>query len=149
MNYNPIIEKIHQQITTILGTKEWDLKVKETHTSFSEKLNTGTYELLLYGPAVPATIASFQLVPMINCCGICVSTQASVNINYQHRGLGTLLNQTRIDIARYLGYGLLLCTDVENNLPQRKILEANGWKDVYKFINPRTKRNIFISVINL
>ena len=94
-------------------------------------------------------VAEFELYPMISCCGICVSTKSRVIPEYQQRGLGTLLNSLRIDVARYLGYGVLLCTDVVTNEAQRKVLKANGWKDVHEFLNPRTRNRVAISVINL
>jgi len=94
-------------------------------------------------------IAEFTLVPMIGCCGICVSTRASVIPEYRGKGLGTLLNLLRIDIAREAGYSILLCTDIEKNEYQRKILRANGWRDLTSFINKRTKNHVYISCINL
>lgn len=94
-------------------------------------------------------IAGFELHPMINCCGICVSTRAFVKEGYRGKGLGEALNSIRIDISRTLGYGLLLCTDVESNEAQRKILKKNGCTDIYKFVNPRTKNTVILTVINL
>lgn len=143
-----IVEKYREQINKILGLNQWELTETRTKMDWSQKLDTGMYQLVqTFGKK--EKIASFELYPMIHCCGICVSTQASVAPQYQGRGLGTLLNSLRIDIARFAGYGLLLCTDIESNTYQRKILARNGWKDIHKFINPRTKNTIFVSVINL
>jgi hypothetical protein len=152
-NMEPITDKIKETLNAVLQRNDWDLYNTSNKVSYSEKLDVGRYELRLPIPVsthYPYTIiASFELHPMINCCGICVSTKAEVNFSYRRRGLGTLLNSLRIDIARYNGYGLLLCTDREKNEPQRKILEANGWRDIYKFVNPRTKNTVCITVINL
>ena len=142
-----VVEKITLQLNAILQTDKWSLVVNGYKDyNLSEKLDLGEYKLDLEGVG---KIASFKLVPMPNCCGICVSTQANVHKDYQGKGIGTLLNSIRIDIARYLGYGCLMCTDVERNESQRRILSRNGWKDVYKFVNPRTQNTIFVSVINL
>lgn len=144
MSEKSISDKITEELDKILmpGWKLINTKYKCAH---SEKLVAGAYQLLVAG----REIASFELVPMINCCGILVSTQAYVDKAWRGQGLGRLLNTIRIDIARFLGYGVLLCTDVESNASQRKILQANGWKDIHKFVNPRTNNTIFISVINL
>lgn len=141
----PIQQKIKDQITAVLRGVQWTLTNTTHKAEYDQKLDVGKYELK-FGTT---TVASFQLYPMINCCGICVSTQAEVAPEYRGRGLGTLLNSLRIDIARYLGYGLLLCTDVDSNEYQRRILKKNGWKDIHTFLNPRTKNKIHISVIGL
>lgn len=144
-NEKEIVEKYRVQIDACLEATNWTLTHTETASPYTEKLWTGSYVLELLGHKV----ACFTLVPMINCCGICVSTSAEVWPNWRGQGIGTLLNSFRIDLARFLGYGVLLCTDIEKNTAQRKILQANGWKDVHKFVNPRTKNTIFISVVNL
>jgi GNAT superfamily N-acetyltransferase len=147
-----LVEKYKEQITAILGHNRWRLGNVDYKVNYSDKLDLGKYALWVRVNSVDPTetkVASFELHPMINCCGICVSSRAEVHKDFQGNGLGTLLNSFRVDVARYLGYGVLLCTDVSTNEPQRKILKANGWKDVYQFLNPRTKNRVFISVINL
>ena len=136
--------KIKEQLDLILG-EEFDLVNKTYDCSYSDKLEIGKYELKIKDEI----IASFELHPMINCCGICVSTKSNVSQKYRKKGLGTLLNSIRIDIARYNDYSLLLCTDIEINIPQRKILKANGWKDIYSFINKRTNNKVYLTIINL
>ena len=138
-------EKIQEQITVCLGSSGWSLQNTTAKVAYSEKLLVGHY-LLTLGPV---RIAEFTLSPMINCCGICVSTQATVCPAFRGRGLGLLLNSLRIDIARFLGYGLLLCTNIEQNTPQRHIMKKNGWCDIWSFVNPRTQNRVFISCINL
>ena len=94
-------------------------------------------------------ISTFKLVQMIGCCGICVSTGVYVHNEYRNKGVNTILNNFRIDIAKELGYGLLLCTDVSNNTAEVKTLDKNGWKHIYNFKNPRTQNNINISIKEL
>lgn len=62
------------------------------------------------------------------------------------KGVATRLNQFRYDFAKHLGYGSLMCIDVETNLPQKRILKKNGWKDVHTFNNPRTGNQVAISI---
>ena len=94
-------------------------------------------------------ISTFKLIQMIGCCGICVSTNVFVTSEYRNKGVNTVLNNFRIDVAKYLDYGLLLCTDVSNNLPEVKTLDKNGWEHIYNFRNPRTSNNINISIKKL
>lgn len=147
-NKQLIVDKIQREISAILKTEQWELLDIQKKCNYSEKLDVGKYCLRLSG-AKPTIVATFELHPMVNCCGICVSTSASVQPDYRKRGLGTLLNRLRMDIARHNGYSLLLCTDVMDNTPQRRVLERNGWKDIYRFVNRRTGNPLYISVINL
>lgn len=94
-------------------------------------------------------VSKFKLIQMIGCCGICVSTQVFVHCNFRNKGINTILNNFRIDIAKELGYGILLCTDVSNNTAEVKTLDKNGWKHVYNFRNPRTSNKINISIKEL
>lgn len=144
---HPIGQKYDKLFKAILG-EGYRLMHDATKAPYDEKLDVGKYTLYQVGsPMVP--VASFELYPMINCCGICVSTKAEVRTNFQNKGLGTLLNSLRIDIARECGYGVLLCTDIESNTYQRNILKRNGWTDLLKFVNPRTKNVVYVSAINL
>lgn len=94
-------------------------------------------------------ISTFKLIQMIGCCGICVSTNVFVTSKYRNKGVNTILNNFRIAVAKYLDYGLLLCTDVSNNIAEVKTLDKNGWEHIYNFRNPRTGNNINISIKKL
>jgi len=101
------------------------------------------YRFRLWSPynpeAVPETIvAGFSLSQMPGCCGLCVSHDAYVISSLRGRGIGTALNELRIYLARNMGYTCLLCTDVDSNEPQKKILSKNGWKTNMTFCNKRT-----------
>ena len=95
------------------------------------------------------TISLFKLIQMTGCCGICVSTAVLVYPEYCNKGINTILNNFRIDIAKELGYGILLCTDVSDNTAEVKTLDKNGWKHIYNFRNPRTSNKINISIKEL
>lgn len=94
-------------------------------------------------------ISSFELYKMPHCCAILVSCKAFVCEEYRNKRIGTVLNQLRQDIGRLLGYSLLMCTDIAQNVCQRKLLATNGWKDIYEVKNKRTGNTVFLSVINL
>lgn len=94
-------------------------------------------------------VTTFKLYQMPHCCAILISCNVSVYGSYQKKGIGKTMNLFRIELGRQLGYSCMMCTDIEQNTAQRKILHNNGWKDVHNVINRRTKNNVFISVINI
>lgn len=94
-------------------------------------------------------LAAFELYRLPHCCAIMVSCKSIVNSKYRNKRVGTTLNLLRQDISRQLGYSLLMCTDISSNEHQRKLLETNGWSDIYKIENKRTNNQVHIHVINL
>lgn len=92
-------------------------------------------------------VASFELYKFPHCCAFMISCNSFVNFAYQNKGIGKLLNQFRIDIARELGFTALVCTDRDKNEIQRKLLKKNGWKDIYTVKNKRTNNVVHISII--
>ena len=134
---------LSDRISTILGCNIWTLY--EGSDDYTSKVGGHNYSLKLKDNPV----ARWELLQMLHCCGICVSTSAYVHELYRNKDLGTVLNLLRIYQARKQGYGCLMCTDIESNTAQRKILKKNGWTDIHSFINPRTKNKILLSVINL
>lgn len=96
-----------------------------------------------------ATIAEFTLVCMPGCCGIVISTRVKVDIRYRNKGIGTLLNQMRIQMAHDAGYGVIMCTDVIHNEPQQAILKKNNWWRAFMFPNPRTSNVVALDFIHV
>jgi GNAT superfamily N-acetyltransferase len=94
-------------------------------------------------------ISEFKLIQMSGCCGICISTGTYVSPDFRGKGVNILLNNFRIDIAKHLGYGLLMCTDLKSNTPQMKTLNKNGWKHIHEFKNPRTGNILNVTVKEL
>ena len=94
-------------------------------------------------------ISRFELAQMLGCCGICISTGTYVHPEFRGKGVNSLLNNFRINIARHLGYGLLMCTDLKSNIPQMKTLDKNGWKHIHEFENPRTGNILNVTIKEL
>ena len=94
-------------------------------------------------------ISTFRLLQMVGCCGICISTGTYVCPDFRGKGINIILNNFRIDIAKHLGYGLLMCTDLKSNTPQMKTLDKNGWKHIHEFKNPRTGNILNITIKEL
>lgn len=94
-------------------------------------------------------ISDFKLYQLPHCCAYAVSCKARVYEKFRNNRIGTILNSFRQDVCRILGYSALMCTDIETNKYQRKLLKTNGWKDVHNLINKRTNNRVFLSLINL
>lgn len=94
-------------------------------------------------------IAQFSLYQFPSCCAFCVSTGAYVEEQYRRRGINTIANRLRQWIAKEAGYSALICTDVANNVAERKTLAKNGFKDIYELDNKRTGNRVLISVKEL
>lgn len=94
-------------------------------------------------------VATFSLDMLQGCCGVCVSYGSHISHEFRNKGLGKVLNNFRIEIARLLQYGLLLCTNQSVNIPEVRILRANGWTKCTTFLNPRSGNVIDLQIINL
>lgn len=105
----------------------------------------GRYKVLVNGEV----ISTFELYQLPHCCAFLVSCRSFVEPTFRGKRIATTLNSMRKDIGRMLGYSSLLCTDIEQNKPQRQLLATNGWKDIHQVKNKRTNNQVFISVINL
>jgi hypothetical protein len=75
-NHKHIVEKYKKLISNIIIVP-WDITLKEYKVSFSEKFDAGEYELTTVDGY---KVASWKLVPMINCCGILVSTSSWIGV---------------------------------------------------------------------
>lgn len=145
---NDIELKYKDELTKVLGSENYHFVNSESNV---DKCH-GTWYLKVTKHNYPQgqSIAVFKMLRMPGCCGVCISTGSVIfENNFRGKGLGSILNRLRIDMARKAGYGILFCTDVEKNIPQRKILSKNGWSDIYQFNNPRTKNEVILSVIKL
>lgn len=123
-------------LTKALGTTDWTLQ------QLSNEFVVRTDSEKVY-------VSSFRFAHFPGCCGIVISTAAVVSEKYRHRGIGTILNRMRISIARRMGFGMIICTDLERNAPQRKVLKKNGWRDLWMFKNPRTGNALAVSAYDL
>jgi len=94
------------------------------------------------------TVSTFRLLQFPGCCGVALSTGAHVFPKFRKKGIGTLLNKLRIEIARANGYTLLVCTAVDDGITS-KILLRNGWAETIGFTNKRTKNHIIMYSIYL
>jgi hypothetical protein len=94
-------------------------------------------------------VTSFRIRQLPGCCGVGVSTGVEVREQYRNKGVSTLMNKFRQEYAKLLSYGVLMCTDVETNIAQQKVLEKNKWKKLHSFRNPKTSNQVAIHLIDL
>jgi len=121
---------------------------KRTGVAYYSKMPPVFYEVWQRGETL-SQVAEFEIHQLPGCAGACVSTHSKVMPEWQKQGIGSLLNQLRIELARELGYGMMLCTFVDTNVPERCILNTNRWSHLLKFLNPRTKHTVVLSEIHL
>jgi len=96
-----------------------------------------------------SVIALWTLTEMPGCNGIVISTDSFVAYDYRGKGLGTLLNTARIQKSKALGFSVMLCTHNVVNNEQQAILDTNGWRKVFGFINDRTGHVVAASILLL
>jgi len=178
MKTKEILDKYCKLIAGLLNVKPEDISFFITKIPYSTHITTGLYERLCkFEKKITGIIpifdenkkqelndwsegnyilccrdrfvSSFELYRMPHCCAILVSCKSFVDTEFRNKRIATTLNTLRQDIGRALGYSLLLCTDVDKNEHQRKLLATNGWKDIYNVINKRTNNRVYLSVINL
>ena len=149
-----MIEKYTKKLKVLLSKKiviqcyldnKW-IDLKEHHLTYIKDNNRGIEFKVLNKDKI---ISQFKLIQMSGCCGICISTGTYVNPEFRGKGVNIILNNFRIDIATYLGYGLLMCTDLKSNTPQMKTLDKNGWKHIHEFKNPRTGNILNVTIKEL
>lgn len=115
----------------------------------SHTIHPDVHILLAIPPDQYHAFASFHLAEMPGNCGMLISYHSYINPNVRQKGLGTILNEARVQIARDLGYSLLIATDRLANTAQQRIFQKVGWKEVVQFTNAYTKNRIGLHVYHL
>lgn len=153
--------KIHRSNVVLIREGQWDGKGQEQpvvvtkdnwyfgylkpDAGYGSRIN----QFIVKDIATNTVITSFGLYEFPSCCAFCVSTQAVVNERYRRRGINKLSNAFRQLLAQEQRYSALICTDIEHNEAERKTLLANGFKDIYRIKNKRTRNIVCISVKEL
>lgn len=137
---NRIDPELINEISKILGSSSWTIQERPGANN-----EIGQYNLHLSNRLV----AGFRLAYFPGCCGLVVSTGAWVDDRWRGKGLGTALNRLRLQYAKHLGYGAVICTDLMENKSQRAVLKKTGWEDVFEFTNPKTRNHLAVSVFDL
>ena len=135
-----------QKIAELMGLTNLDsLDVEYNSSPLYSNLSTlqGDFSIKMGNTQV----ASFSLYPFPGCQrGVVISTGSTVAAKFQKKGIGTLLNEMRLDIAKKWMYSLVICTDRLDNAAQQKILKKNGWRKVEEFVNLENKNKLALHV---
>lgn len=156
-----ILDKYRKILAGLIDCNPQDIKFYES--SSNEEIGTfdydkdevtqdwklGSYKVIQQIEEKQVTISTWNLYQLQHCCAFMVSCNVKVDVNYRNKRVGTVLNQLRQDIGRLLGYSAILCTDIEQNTNQRKLLKTNGWKDIHSIVNKRTNNRVYLSVVNI
>jgi hypothetical protein len=108
------------------------------------KMNGGIFKIYLEEEGT--LVSQFIIEPMGGCRGVCVSKKVSIEPQFRGMGYGTTLCQFREKLAMYFDYSAMICSVVDGNIPQEKIMLNNGWSVISSFHNKRTGNqvNIFL-----
>lgn len=150
MKINDLLEYITPVLNNIFDSKRYSYRII-SYSFNGEDVKCGEYSIhtLDTYTKYETNIALFSIYPYNTSDKICVATNAITSYGYQRKGIGKALNDLSILIAKDLGFKLIICTDVSNNTPERKILDKNGWKHIFDFRNRRTNNMVTLSVKNL
>jgi GNAT superfamily N-acetyltransferase len=92
---------------------------------------------------------SFTIEPMAGCNGIAIFRAVDIRESYRGKGYGIHFLNLRERIALDFGYKVAMCTIVDTNKPQAKIMARGGWIPLYQFTNPRTNNPVSLYVKKL
>lgn len=93
-------------------------------------------------------ISCFTLRKMPGCWGICISQGVEVLPDFRGKGIGTILNNLRTEIAKEK-FGTIICTVVSTNLAQLRIMKKTGWLKMFETTNPNSGNVVFFFVKHL
>ncbi len=91
-------------------------------------------------------VTSFVIEPMAGCNGIALFRAVDIREDYRGKGYGIHFLNLREKLALDFGYGVAMCTIVDTNIPQAKIMQKSGWQNLYQFNNPRTTNPVSVYV---
>lgn len=89
-------------------------------------------------------VSVWAIEPMSGCNGIAIFKNVEIFEGYRGKGLGIQFLNLRESLAKDFGYSSLLCTIVDTNEPQKKIMEKSGWKLLNQFTNSHTNNNVLL-----
>jgi len=94
-------------------------------------------------------VASFTFKTFPGNASIQIVSNAFIQYKYRNRGIGTLMNQCRIDIGKALELSALMCTVASYNVFQLRIMEKNGWTRSYTLKKKGQNSEVHIYIYDL
>lgn len=149
-----VLQTVIAELSELSGEKNLQLTRTDTSkpaNSFTIPQNEAWYPEIgdykfTYGQTEPfsgSVMSSFYIASWPHCCGYCISGNAYVNIKFRQRGINKLLREFRLTLARYMGYGTVISTNVDLYKDSDTFAKA-GWDRVQSFINPRTANEVIM-----
>lgn len=132
MNTRDILRAATAQLQVLANGKlKWDIQEKNPTGDNVE----GVRARLLLDEQSPyhTQIAQFNITYLPACAPIAVFHDVSVAHGYRGKGIGKLLHQLRLNIAKAAHCTLVMCTVDRDNYVEQAILETNGWSRVKSF----------------
>lgn len=93
-------------------------------------------------------VLEFNIQQLPGCCGVCVLHHVSVSYKYLNKGYGKLTFEQAKGIAKQMGYTVMLCTTVEQNI-STKIANKTNWVTAFRFRNKRTDNLVNLHYVML
>jgi GNAT superfamily N-acetyltransferase len=121
--------------------------VKERSIYKSDILMGGEYYVIDIDAR--CVVTSFIIEPMAGCNGIALFRAVDIRESYRGKGYGIHFLNLRERLAVDFGYAVAMCTIVDSNIPQIKIMQKMGWEKAYQFTNPRTSNPVSLYIKKL
>lgn len=86
----------------------------------------------------PKELGSFHFSPMPGCCGVVVSHNTFLNKDYHHSNVSNPFRKIKHELAKALGYTLMIATTQMENLPGVGNMIKAGYMMPKTFTNKRT-----------
>lgn len=83
------------------------------------------------------------------CCGVAISTNLYVKKELRGTQYTDKFRELTFELAKELGFSLLIATFETENIPQKKSSKNLGWQHIYNFINRRTTHPLTLMVKDL
>lgn len=129
---NAIEPLINEEVDVILDDSQFQALSCKVNLAGSNPWNGG--------------VVSFHLTMLPGCCGYLVSHESFVYYEFRRKGIATVLQSIKEEIAREEGYTHMMCTTMASNMSQNRILEKHGWTKVHEGVNGRTNNNLYMWV---
>lgn len=146
--YTPQFNALMADYSSMYGDKaNITLKTDELSIKFDSVYNNAPHNLAV---KIKSNLFEFNLEEMFNNCGILVSCRTSTY--YHNRGIATLLQAVKEDIAYLRGYSFMMYTDrVSTVVPSfnTRIMTAIGAKEVFRGKNTRSYNDVAVWIKDL
>lgn len=86
----------------------------------------------------------YELHSLPGCNQLVVSNHVFIKPDRRGLGLGTLEAHDRIQLAKDMGYDYMICTVVQDNVPQLRIMEKLAWVKLAEWRNSVTDNMVGI-----